>query len=185
MSFNPSDMELTPVQVSWKPHGATAFTDLGGTLGNVKFAVAIEKAAILADQTGSTPLDRRISGYKYMVSTKVTQTRDFLTASYVFPSASVVGGTPYDGAAPSAALVFNNQIGHSDLAVAGQLKLHPLDVATGNDSYDYLFYVACPTEASEIDHGPAEQSTWKIDWAIYPDTSTTPYRFFRYGSTAF
>ena len=183
--FNPSDMELTPVKVYWKPNGATASIDIGGTLGNVKVAIATEKADIMADQTGKTPLDKRVSGHKFSVSTKITQTRDFLLASYVFPHASLVGGTPYDGLAPSAALQFNNAVGASDLAVAGELTLHPQDLPDDNKNYDLTFFVACPTEASELDHGPTEQSTWKIDWTVYPDPSVSPYRFFRYGNTTF
>jgi hypothetical protein len=175
-------MELTPVKVYWKPVGATAFTDLGGTLGNVKVAIATEKAEIKADQTGTTPLDRRVSGQKYTVVTKITQAKDFLISSYVFPNAELLGTTPYNGASPSAALQFNNAVGSSDLQFAGQLKLHPQDVADDDASYDYLFYKACPTEASEITYGPTEQSAFNIEWTVYPDTDVTPYRFFRYGS---
>lgn len=184
MAFNPNDMELTPAKVYWKPNGATAFTDFGGTLGNVKVAIATEKSPIKADQTGTTPLDSRISGQKYTVTTKIAQTKDFLLASYVFPHAELLGTAPYDGLAPSAALLFNNQVGDSDLAVAGQLKLHPQDVADDDSSYDYLFYLACPTEASEMTFGPTEQSAFNIVWTVYPNTEVDGYPFFKYGNDA-
>lgn len=184
MAFNPNDMELTPMQVFWTPNGATAETDLGGTLGNVKISVAVEKADIKADQTGSTPLDKRVSGHKYSISTNLAQTRDFLIASYAFPNAVLVGGTPFDGSAPMAALDFVNAVGNSDLAKAGILRLHPQDVASDNHSYDWTFPLAAPSEASEITHGPATQSQWKIDWTVYPDVSGgAPYKFFRFGDT--
>lgn len=185
MGFNPNDMELTPGILSWKPAGATAFVDLGATLGTIKVAIKTEKAPLHADQTGSTPLDKAISGHMYTVTTEIPQTRDYQLAEYLFPSASALGGAPYDGAAPSAALQWNNAVGHRDLSVAGQLRIHPQDIALGVESYDMLFYKACPEETSEIDYGPSKQSTWKTVWTIYPDTSVTPYRFMRRGNTSF
>lgn len=185
MSFNPSDMELTPVQIFWTPAGSTAEVDLGASLGNVKIAVAIEKAPLKADQTGSYILDQAISGGKYSVTTEIAQTKDFQLAGYLFPTAaSVVGTTPYDGASPSAAIQFNNYVGSRSLAVAGNLRLHPQNLAAANTSYDFNFFKACPVEMSEISYGPSEQSRWKVEWMVFPDTSVTPYKFFRYGKTS-
>lgn len=182
MSFTATEMELTPVQVYWKPNGATAFVDLGGTLGDCKISIAYSKSDIKADQTGDTPLDKRISGAKFMVETIITQVNNFQNMSYIFPSASLGGGTPFAGASPSAFVQWNNQVGASDLDKAGVLKLHPQNKGASTiETYDWYFYVACPTESSEIDYGPTKQSGCKVQWTIYPDTSVTPYRFCRFG----
>lgn len=181
MSFSVSSMELTPVKVYWTPAGSTAEAYLGGTLGNVKIAVATEKSPIHADQTGKTMLDQRISGHKYHVTTEIAQINDFTILSYIFPSASALG------AAASGIEWFNN-VGHSDRAVAGQLRLHPQSQPDAVGTYDWTFYVACPTENSELVYGPTEQSKFKVEWVIYPDLSNVAgatggsgYRFMKFG----
>lgn len=185
MAINPSNMELTPAIISWQPAGATAFTDLGGSLGNIKVALSTEKAEIKADQTGTTPLDKRVSGHKYTVTTEIAEVNDFTLAGYLFPNATTITS----GA--SAALQWNNAVGNSDISVAGQLKLHPQNRDTADESHDWLFYKAVPTEISEISYGPTDQSRFKVEWTIYPDTSNpysasgTDYRFMRYGDKDF
>lgn len=184
MSISPNDMELTPVIVSFKPAGATAYVDLGATLGNVKVGVQTEKAEIKADQTGSTPLDKRVSGHKFTITTEIAQTKDFQIGKYIFPNAVLHGGAPFNGTSPSASLEWVNAVGNSDISVAGSLKLHPQYLAASDVSYDLTFPKAVPTEASEISYGPADQSRWKIEWTVYPDVSATTgtdYPFFTYG----
>lgn len=183
MAFNVSSMELTPVKVYWTPNGSTAEAYLGGTLGNVKVSVATEKAEIKADQTGTTPLDRRVSGHKYMVTTEIAQINDFTVASYIFPSASALGNAP-------SGIEWYNAVGHSDVSVAGKLRLHPMSQPDNVATYDWTFYVACPTENSEVTYGPTEQSRFKVEWAVYPDidnpigaSGSGQYRFMRFGDT--
>jgi hypothetical protein len=184
ISFNPSDMDLTPVNLYWTPHGVTAASGevyLGGTLGNNKVSIASEKADIKADQYGSTPLDKRVSGHKFMISTNITQVKDFQLASYLFPNATLKGTGPFDGSSASAAIEWVNAVGNSDLSVAGKLRMHPQNLPASVVNYDMTFFVACPTEVSEITHGPATQSQWKVEWTVYPDTSVSPARFMQYG----
>ena len=181
INFNPNDMELTPMIVYWKPHGSTTVYDPGGTLEDVKISVAYEKSEIMADQTGKTPLDKRVSGAKFSVTTAVTQVNNMELLQMVFPHAALVGTAPYGGDAPSAAVQWNNVVGQSDLSVAGELVLHPQNKPVGASGHDWTFYVACPTEASEITFGPTKQSALKIEWTVYPDTSVSPYRFLRVG----
>lgn len=178
MSFDVTKMELTPVKVYWTPHGSTAEAFLGGTLANCKIAVSTEKAVIKADQTGSTPLDKRISGHMFTVTTEIAQINDFTVGQYIFPSASALGATGIE---------WFNAVGHADSSVAGKLRLHPQSQADNVTTYDWTFYVACPTENSEVVYGPANQSTFKVEWAVYPDISNpitsggTDYRFMKFG----
>lgn len=173
--FNPNDLELTPMIVYWKPQGSTSSYDLGATLGNVKISVALEKTELKADQTGSTPIDRRVSGAKFMVTTELAQINDMELVSYIFPNAV------FQGTAASGVIQFNNVVGNSDLAVAGELTLHPQNLPATAVNHDWTFYVAAPTENSEITYGPTEQSRFKVEWGVYPDQSVTPYRFMCYG----
>lgn len=175
MAFDISKMDLTPVKVYWKPHSSTAEVYLGGTLGNCKISVGYEKADIKSDQTGVTVLDKRISGAKFMIETEIAQVNDINILGYIYPSASALSAS---------ALQWNNHMGTSDLLISGQLRIHPQNLADANDTGDWTFFVACPTEISERTYGPTTQSVYKVQWTVYPDTSTDPYRFARFGSSA-
>ena len=133
MSFDVTKMELTPVLVFWTPHGSTSEAFLGGTLGNVKVAIATEKSPIKSDQTGSTPLDSRISGHKFTVTTEIAQINDFTVGQYIFPSASALGSTGIE---------WYSAVGHSDIDVAGQLRLHPQNLPAASTQFDWTFFLA-------------------------------------------
>jgi hypothetical protein len=166
-----TNMELTPMMVKF------AGVDLGGTLGNVVITAKYDKAPIKADQLGSTILDYRVSGIAITVTTELTEIKNPDVWKVVFPNASLIIGPPK-------AIQFNTNVGDSDIAHAGLLTLHPLsDTAIGND-YDHTFWCAVASADSTITYGPTEQSRLKIVWNILPDTSVTPYRFYRMGDIA-
>lgn len=185
-SFTPTDFELTPGQVYWTPNGSTAESYLGATLKNIKVTFKYSKAELKADQTGDTALDRRISGGMVSVETEIPQTKDFQLFSYLFPNAELDGTTGFSGNAPSAAIQWNTAVGNSDLAVAGNLRIHPQSFPATNAAYDWNFPLACPAEDSGVVFGPAEQMAFKVVWNVYPDTSVSaaPYEFFTYGDPA-
>jgi hypothetical protein len=168
-------MELTPMRVSWKGPSAGSFVDLGGTLSNVKLNVEFTKADIKADQSGTTVRDRRVSGLKITVETELLQIKDKDIWKVVFPHAHEVtsGGNKM--------MYFTTNMGDSDLANAGVLKLHPLSLADADLSGDYYFYKACGDAKSEISYGPESQIKLKIVWNIMPDDSVTPERFMIHG----
>ncbi len=179
MSFDVTKMELTPVKVYFTPASSTAEIFLGGTLGNLKISVATEKAVIKADQTGTTPLDKRISGHMFTVTTEIAQVNDFSVVQHIFPSASAIS---------SSGIEWFNAVGHADQTVAGQLRLHPQSMADSASAFDWTFFKVCPTENSEITYSPTEQSKFKVEWAVYPDISNpitangTDYRFMKFGT---
>lgn len=184
-TFSPTDMQLTPAQIYFTPAGATAESYLGGSLKNIKINFGYEKAAIKADQTGTTMLDQRVSGIQVTVSTEIAQINDFEIFSYIFPNATIVGTAPYNTSSPAASAQWLNKVGSSDLALAGNLRLHPQNYAASNTHYDWNFPLAVPKEVSEVTFSPTEQSTWKVEWQVYPDTSSTAstlYPFFTIGS---
>ena len=102
-SVDSTKMELTPMRVSFKKPGASAYAEIGGTLGNVVVDIKYEKAEIKADQLGTTVLDRRVKGLIMTVTTELTQTQDkFDVWKTVFPHSSFAG-TTLTGATATAA----------------------------------------------------------------------------------
>lgn len=174
-TVTPGNMELTPMQVSFKGPSDSAFVDLGGTLGNVVVSYKYKKADIKADQLGETVLDRRISGLEVMVTTEFAEIKNKTLFRVLFPASNLVGNSPTDY------VQFNSAIGSGDIENAGILKLHPLSVAPTDETFDYYFWKACSAEETEVTYGPTEQAKAKIVWNVLPDTSTVPARFFRYG----
>lgn len=163
-------MELTPCRVTYKG------VDLGGTLDGVTVNVEFEKSDILADQSGSTVRDRRVSGLKVTVETSLAQTQDKDLWKKVFPHAYLV-----DDGLGNKIMYFTSRLGDSDLANAGELILHPLSKPDADKSGDFKFFKAAPDAKSSIVFSPTEQSKLKVVWNIMPDDTVQPERFFLYG----
>ena len=166
-----SSMELTPMRVTFDGN------DLGGTLAGVVISAKYVKSNILADQSGSTVRDRRVSGIEITVTTELTEIQDKDLWKVVFPHASInnVGTKAID---------FKENMGDSDLTHAKVLILHPLSKADGDLSTDYKFFKAVASAESSITYSPTEQARLKIVWNILPDESVSPNQFFRYGDPA-
>jgi hypothetical protein len=166
-----SSMELTPMRVTFDGN------DLGGTLSNVVISAKYAKSNIMADQSGSTVRDRRVSGIEITVTTELTEIQNKALWAVVFPHAEyITTGT--------AAIVFNENMGDSDLSKAKELVLHPLSKADGDLTTDYTFYKATASAESSITYGPNEQARLKIVWNILPDESVQPNQFFKFGDPA-
>lgn len=164
-----SKMELSPVRVKFKG------VDLGGSLGNVVISTKFLKAPIMADQSGKTVRDRRVSGIEITLTTELVQIKDKDIWKVVFPHAKeVVSGL-------NKMIYVEGAIGDSDLANAGELILHPLSLADADLSGDHKFFKACGSAESEITYGPEEQARLKIVWNILPDDTTVPDRFYIHG----
>lgn len=169
-----SNMELTPMRVTYDS------LDMGGTLGNVVISAKYVKSNILADQSGSTVRDRRVSGLEITVTTELSEVQFKNNWKVVFPHATKLGS----GNLADAAIDFKEAIGDGDLSHASTLVLHPLSKADLDVSSDYTFYKAVASAESSITYGPNEQAKLKIVWNILPDDTSTPNRFFRYGDPA-
>ena len=166
-----SSMELTPMRVQFDG------IDLGGTLANVQISAKYAKSEIKADQSGSTVRDRRVSGIEITVTTELTEIQNKDIWKVVFPHATLIStGT--------AAIVFKENMGDSDLANAQTLILHPLSKDDADLTTDYTFYKAVASAESQIVYGPNEQTRLKIVWNILPDESVQPNQFFKYGDPA-
>ncbi len=166
-----SSMELTPMRVTFDG------VDLGGTLANVVISSKYAKSNILADQSGSTVRDRRVSGIEITVTTELTEIQNKDIWKVVFPHATLISSG-------TAAIVFKENMGDSDLANAALLTLHPLSKTDVDLTTDYNFYKAVASAESSITYGPNEQARLKIVWNILPDESVSPNQFFKYGDPA-
>ena len=169
-----SNMELTPMRVTY------AGLELGGTMANVVISAKYSKANLVADQSGSTVRDRRVSGLEITVTTELNEVQFKNNWKVVFPHATKLGS----GNTTAAAIDFKDAVGDSDLSHAAELVLHPLSKADSDLSSDYTFYKAVASAESSITYGPTEQARLKIVWNILPDDSVTPNKFFRYGDPA-
>jgi hypothetical protein len=167
-------MELSPMIVKYGTAGAEV--DLGGTLGNVVISAKYSKSSIMADQSGTTIRDRRVSGVEVTVTTELAEIQSKDIWKVVFPHATLTGsGT-------SGTLAFNANIGDSDISNAKQLILHPESKTTIDVTGSYIFYKAVASAESSITYGPTEQAKLKIVWNILPDESATPNKFFKFGA---
>jgi hypothetical protein len=164
-------MELSPMRVFFKG------VDVGGTLGNATVSLEYTKSDILADQSGSTVRDRRVSGMKITVATELAEIRNKDIWKIVFPHAQLIT----DGITGLKSIRFINKIGDSDLDNSGLLRLHPMSRQDSDLSGDYNFLKACADAKSEIVYGPTEQAKLKVTWNILPDDSVYPEAFFTHG----
>jgi len=167
-------MELSPMRVKFNS------VDLGGTLAGVVITAKYVKSPILADQSGSTVRDRRVSGIEISVTTELAEIQNKDVWAVVFPHATKVG----TGTGALAAIDFKENMGDGELAKAEQLVLHPLSKADADLSADYTFFKAIASAESSVTYSPTEQARLKIVWNILPDESATPNKFFRYGDPA-
>lgn len=163
------NMELTPCRVTFKG------VDLGGTLDNVVIRPSFSKSEILADQSGKTVRDRRVSGLNIQVETSLAEVINKNLWKVVFPHAKLVTS------GLNKIMYFENNVGNSDLSNAGILQLHPLSMPDANLSTDHKFFRACASAESEYTLSPTEQGKLKIVWNILPDDSVQPERFYVYG----
>jgi len=166
--INPTNFELSPCRVTYKG------VDIGATLGNVKVAIVNKKSELKADQLGSTPIDRRISGHEFKIDTEFAEIYNKDLWKVIFPNFKEVGTV-------NKLIYVDSALGASDIASAGVLNLHPLSKADSDLSGDYNFYLATSEANSEIVFSPTEQQKAKVSFTVYPDFTSTPPRFFTFG----
>lgn len=166
-----SNFDIGPCQVNW----GSSPVDLGGTLKNVNIKFKYDKTPLKADQFGSSILDMAISGMECTVDTELTETRNRVTWSKVFPSA-ILGGT-----SPHQYNDFKDETALRQLSLSDKLMLHPLVDASASHDQEWIFWKALPLEDSAYVFHSATQASLKVTWRILLDTSQSPARMFRVG----
>jgi hypothetical protein len=162
-NVNTQELDLGPCRVTY------GGLDLGATMGNVAVKIKYSKADMKMDQTGTTIVDKRVSGLNITIESALAQVLDKNIWKKAFPTASLVTSGLNTG------MLFDNKLGLSSYAGAQPLVLHPLNKADADKSNDYNIYKAYPTEESDIVFGPTEQQKLKIVWAVFPDVSQSGY----------
>lgn len=162
-----TNLQISPMQIFWKPPGGSSFVDLGASLKNIKVEIKTTKAPMKADQYGGSVLDESVSGHEVKISTELAEILDKTKWQVVFPNGVLTtsGGT--------SAFDIRNAVGARSLPLCGTLKLHPLALDVTDTSLDFMAYKAIATAESNIGWGPTEQATLPITWMILPDTAAT------------
>lgn len=149
--------------------------DLGSTLDKVVVTMKYVKSPLHADQTGSTILDAAISGIDISVAFALAETRDKTKVAAIFPNMD------YGGTSPADFLDMKNKVAVRDFTQSKVLFLHPIVEVDAGLNFDWYFYNALSTEESALTISASDQYKMKVSFRIYPDTSVSPMRFFRYG----
>lgn len=179
-SITPSNLEMSAMRVSVKRSADIAFVDLGATLDGVVISIAYKQSFLKADQLGSTDIDARVSGIDIKITTSLAEilNKDNVW-DIMFPDADLTSGTgSYNG---SKAVDFKSRVGAKLSDSFHQLLLHPLAVDDTDKSTDYLCYKVASTEETELTYTAEGQLKGKIVFKVYPDFSTSPARFMRFG----
>lgn len=165
----PTNLDIGPCIVTYDG------VDLGGTLDNVVISIKKPKANLLSDQTGSTPLDKAVTGVEITVATSLAESRVKENWKVAFPHADLVT------VGPQKYIQWNNTVAQRDYTLAKVLILHPMVEDVTTFDFDHYFWKALATEESTFTLGYGEQYKLNLVWTIYPDISVQPYRFYRHG----
>lgn len=168
-TITPGNFELSPCRVTYKG------VDIGATLGNVVIKNETGLAEMKADQYGSTPLDHRVSGHKFSVTTSFAEVNFKENWKIIFPMHKLVTQ------GQNKLFYFDSQVGYSQVSQAGMLTLHPLSRPDSDKSGDMNIYLAAADGKAEYTFSPSEQVKLTCNWTIYPDFTTTPARFYSFG----
>ena len=170
--ITPGNLLLSPATVKF--NGII----LGATLGNVVVTPETEKSEIKADQMGTSPIDRVVSGQTYKVAFEIAEVKYKDNWRVVFPHFHLVtsGGNK--------SIYVDSQIGRKDSDDAAELILHPIAFADADLSGNHKFFKAISDGTSEIIYGPGEQARLKCSMFILPDFTVTPARYWIHGDPA-
>jgi len=168
-NITPNFLELSPCRVTYKG------VDVGATLGNVVVKISDKLSELKADQLGTTPIDKKVSGQIYTVEFEIAEVQNKDNWKILFPPHQLVeqGG--------NTGFYFDAQIGYSMRSGAGFLNLHPLSKPDTDLSEDFNCYLAASEVTSDFGFSPTDQTKMKVVMTLYPDFSTQPSRFFFFG----
>lgn len=168
-TITPGNFELSPCRVTYKG------VDVGATLGNVVIKNETGLAELKSDQLGTTPIDHRVSGHKFSVTTSFAEVNFKENWKIIFPMHKLVTQ------GQNKLFYFDSQVGYSQVSQAGMLTLHPLSRPDSDKSGDMNIYLAAADGKAEYTFSPTEQVKLTCNWTIYPDFTTTPPRFYSFG----
>jgi hypothetical protein len=166
-SITPGNIVLTPQQVFING------VDVGSTEGGVTISPKYKMADIHADQSGSTVLDKFVSGQEYTAKFTLAETANKANWKIAFPSAFLVGS--------GQSMYFDLQVGDRLSTHTTAIVFHPISKVPTDHSQDITFFQAACINASEVKYGPDKQTGLNVELHVLPDTTTTPMRFMLFG----
>lgn len=136
---------------------------LGHTKGGVTLTYSPEMADIVADQFGTTPLDKRVMGEVWTATLRLTE-ETIANWKVALPAGSVAG-------AGNGRLTLGSNAGKSLRSEAGQLVLHPLANSPTDASNDVVFHKAIAFDEVEVESTNEDQKVLEIKMvALVDDT---------------
>jgi hypothetical protein len=150
----------------------TAFfkaADLGLTKGGCEVQIATESTLITADQFGDTAIDEIIKGRKVTVKVPMAE-RDLAKLVTVIPGSVLVTGTGADLGKKK--LTLSSGVGVSLRAGAGPLVLHPIAMAEGDKSKDFVLPLANAKGDIQFSYKVDDQRVYTVEFTGYVDLTT-------------
>jgi hypothetical protein len=164
-TLNPAAIPLSPMRVTYNG------VELGGTSA-IELGFSAEKADIMVDQLGKTPIDSVISSQAYTVKFTIYELENKDNWKVAFPYAKLVTS------GPNKALVMDAKVGTHLYALAEELILHPLSKDDIDLSGDYKFFKAVCVSAEGLKSSSEEQSGLELTFNVFPDANNN---FFVHG----
>lgn len=170
-NVNPQYLELSPCRMTY------GGVDLGGT---DKVSVKIEEslAELKADQIGSGPIDKKVSGLKITIETALVETQLKDNWKVLFAAHKLVTQSG------NSAFYIDSQVGQSMADLSKVLILHPLSKVNTDLSGDIYVWKATAMPSSNLDFSSSDQQKLKVTFDVYPDFTTQPPRYAMFGDTA-
>lgn len=142
-------------------------TDIGNTLGGVKFTYERKLTDLKVDRYGETPVDAVVTGTTLKIAFKVAEPVAAILQPFVPEGTNLSGanGQQVGLAAGEGASMRNS---------AGLLVLHPLDRAASDLSEDVNVYLAYPSGNVDLNLEVANQRVFAVEMAALVNEAFTP-----------
>jgi hypothetical protein len=135
--------------------------DLGYTKGGVEVEVSTDKHTVTVDQFGNTPISEYITGRSIVVRAPLAETT-------LENLAAIMPGTTVTGTTNKKASV-NTGVGTNLLAIAEELRLHPIGLDEADQSQDVVIPLAASAGAARFAFKLDEERIFNAEFVGYPD----------------
>jgi len=156
-------MDITQVEVAGPCRITYKGVDLGHTLDGVEFSYEREFEDVVVDKYGSMAIDKVLTGSKATIKVKLAQ-NNIRNLDTAVPESSTV-----DASNDRADLGVD--AGATLRGESGQLVIHPLKNATGDQSDDITLYKAVSVETLELNYKIDEQVVVEVTFEALVDES--------------
>lgn len=162
MASSTENVKLGVCKITYKSQ------DLGYTKGGVSVDVTTDTYAVTVDQFGESVINEFITKRDIKVECPLAETTLENLVS-IMPGASLVT----DALDPTKKRVdVTNGIGTNLLSIAGELRLHPIELDDADLSEDLVIPLAATAGAMKFSYKHDEERVFNTSFAGYPDSTT-------------